>query len=87
MTTKIEKKGAIHDCTALTCPCSPSGCSCCPLSDTICSAGYTYLMNPTSNVTTEDFSPCSISDICGSFPNIGYCLQSRFLSRCEDGEE
>ncbi|KAI9246490.1 Metallo-peptidase family M12-domain-containing protein [Phascolomyces articulosus] len=68
--------GAIHDCTAQTCPCSPSGCSCCPLSDTKCSAGDTYLMNPTSNVTSEDFSPCSISDICGSFPNIGYCLQS-----------
>ncbi|KAI7858760.1 Metallo-peptidase family M12-domain-containing protein, partial [Circinella umbellata] len=68
--------GAIHDCTAQTCPCSPTGCSCCPLSDSKCSAGDTYLMNPTSNVTSEDFSPCSISDICGSFPNIGYCLQS-----------
>ncbi|KAI9488177.1 Metallo-peptidase family M12-domain-containing protein [Zychaea mexicana] len=68
--------GAIHDCTAQTCPCSLSGCSCCPLSDSKCSAGDTYLMNPTSNVTSEDFSPCSISDICGSFPNIGYCLQS-----------
>ena len=35
-------------------------------------------MNPTSNVTSEDFSPCSISDICGSFPNIGYCLQCKY---------
>ncbi|ORY90345.1 Metallo-peptidase family M12-domain-containing protein [Syncephalastrum racemosum] len=68
--------GAIHDCTPQSCPCKHSGCSCCPLSDTTCSAGDTYLMNPTSNVTTEDFSPCSINDICGSFPNIGYCLQS-----------
>ncbi|KAJ8659821.1 hypothetical protein O0I10_004414 [Lichtheimia ornata] len=68
--------GAIHDCTAQTCPCTSSGCSCCPLSDDTCSAGDTYLMNPTSNVTSEDFSPCSISDICGSFPNIGYCLKS-----------
>lgn len=67
--------GAIHDCTSHMCPCKGE-CGCCPLSDTICSAGDTYLMNPTSNVTTNDFSPCSISDICNTFPNIGYCLKS-----------
>ncbi|KAI9470806.1 MAG: Metallo-peptidase family M12-domain-containing protein [Benjaminiella poitrasii] len=67
--------GAIHDCTAQMCPCQGE-CGCCPLSDTVCSAGETYIMNPTSNVTTDDFSPCSISDICNTFPNIGYCLKS-----------
>ncbi|KAI8330144.1 Metallo-peptidase family M12-domain-containing protein [Choanephora cucurbitarum] len=67
--------GAIHDCTASMCPCKEE-CNCCPLSDTVCSAGETYLMNPTSNVTTNDFSPCSISDICSTFPSIGYCLKS-----------
>ncbi|KAI8064518.1 Metallo-peptidase family M12-domain-containing protein [Gongronella butleri] len=67
--------GAIHDCTPQTCSCA-GGCGCCPLSSSVCSAGDTYLMNPTSNVTTNDFSPCSISDICTSFPNIGYCLKS-----------
>ncbi|KAI8090415.1 Metallo-peptidase family M12-domain-containing protein [Thamnidium elegans] len=67
--------GAIHDCTSHMCPCKGE-CGCCPLSDTVCSAGDTYLMNPTSNVTTNDFSPCSVSDICNTFPNIGYCLKS-----------
>ncbi|CAO3618910.1 unnamed protein product [Cunninghamella echinulata] len=67
--------GAIHDCSAQLCSCR-NGCACCPLSPTNCSAGQTYLMNPTSNVSTNDFSPCSIMDICNSFPNIGYCLKS-----------
>ncbi|KAI8393566.1 Metallo-peptidase family M12-domain-containing protein [Radiomyces spectabilis] len=67
--------GAIHDCMAQSCPCI-GNCGCCPLSETRCSAGETYLMNPTSNVSTNDFSPCSMADICSSFPNIGYCLQS-----------
>ncbi|KAI8636685.1 Metallo-peptidase family M12-domain-containing protein [Parasitella parasitica] len=67
--------GAIHDCTSKMCPCKGE-CGCCPLSDTVCSAGDTYLMNPTSNVSTNDFSPCSVSDICNTFPNIGYCLKS-----------
>ncbi|KAI8086601.1 Metallo-peptidase family M12-domain-containing protein, partial [Halteromyces radiatus] len=67
--------GAIHDCAAQSCSCQ-NGCACCPLSPTKCSAGETYLMNPTSNVSTNDFSPCSITDICSSFPNIGYCLKS-----------
>ncbi|EPB87514.1 hypothetical protein HMPREF1544_05708 [Mucor circinelloides 1006PhL] len=66
--------GAIHDCTSRMCPCKGE-CGCCPLSDTVCSAGDTYLMNPTSNVSTNDFSPCSVSDICNTFPNIGYCLK------------
>ncbi|KAI7902272.1 Metallo-peptidase family M12-domain-containing protein [Cokeromyces recurvatus] len=67
--------GAIHDCTAKMCPCHGE-CGCCPLSNTVCSAGEAYIMNPTSNVTTNDFSPCSISDICNTLPNIGYCLKS-----------
>ncbi|CAG8565711.1 12531_t:CDS:10 [Cetraspora pellucida] len=69
--------GAYHDCTASTCPCSNvnDACGCCPLSQTTCDAGGQYIMNPTSNVITNDFSPCSINDICTTFPNIGTCLQ------------
>ncbi|CAG8750882.1 23787_t:CDS:2, partial [Racocetra persica] len=69
--------GAYHDCTSSTCPCSNvnDACSCCPLSQTTCDAGGQYIMNPTSNVITNDFSPCSINDICSTFPNIGTCLQ------------
>ncbi|KAI9279447.1 Metallo-peptidase family M12-domain-containing protein [Umbelopsis sp. AD052] len=67
--------GAIHDCTSSTCPCSGSSCACCPLSSTQCDAGGTYIMNPTSNVSTNDFSPCSITTICTNFPDLGSCLQ------------
>ncbi|CAG8608434.1 3568_t:CDS:10, partial [Scutellospora calospora] len=69
--------GAYHDCTSSTCPCSSvsDGCNCCPLSSTTCDASGQYIMNPTSNVVTNDFSPCSITDVCNTLPNIGSCLQ------------
>ncbi|RUS13245.1 Metallo-peptidase family M12B Reprolysin-like-domain-containing protein [Endogone sp. FLAS-F59071] len=67
--------GAIHDCTAQLCPCI-GDCGCCPLSAQQCDAGGTYIMNPTSNVSTNDFSPCSITDICHAFPTSGFCLQA-----------
>ncbi|POG62407.1 hypothetical protein GLOIN_2v1485446 [Rhizophagus irregularis DAOM 181602=DAOM 197198] len=65
--------GAIHDCLNENCPCN--NCGCCPLSSTVCSANNQYLMNPTSNVVTDQFSPCSITDICQALPNIGGCLE------------
>ncbi|KAI9278850.1 Metallo-peptidase family M12-domain-containing protein [Phascolomyces articulosus] len=68
--------GAIHDCTSDSCPCSGSSCQCCPLSDTQCDAGGTYIMNPTNNVSTESFSPCSINTICGLFSSMGTCLEA-----------
>ncbi|KAI7862047.1 Metallo-peptidase family M12-domain-containing protein [Spinellus fusiger] len=67
--------GAIHDCTTDTCPCSGSSCSCCPLSDTQCSADGEYIMNPTSNVSSNAFSSCSISTICNSYPRLSSCLE------------
>ncbi|KAF7728028.1 hypothetical protein EC973_006793 [Apophysomyces ossiformis] len=90
--------GAIHDCTAQNCPCSGAGCQCCPLSSTQCDAGGTYIMNPSSNVSTNDFSPCSIDTICKAFPTIGTCLEEpgsrtiKSLQMCgngikEDGED
>ena len=69
--------GAIHDCTSDSCPCSGSSCQCCPLSDTQCDAGGTYIMNPTNNVSTESFSPCSINTICGLFSSMGSCLEGK----------
>ncbi|KAG2175963.1 hypothetical protein INT44_000441, partial [Umbelopsis vinacea] len=66
--------GAIHDCTTATCPCQ-GDCGCCPMSSTTCDANSLYLMNPTSNVTTKQFSPCSQSYICNSMLSIGYCLR------------
>ncbi|CAG8613941.1 6033_t:CDS:10, partial [Funneliformis caledonium] len=65
--------GAVHDCVAGNCPCN--GCECCPLSQTVCNADNKFLMNPTSNVATNDFSPCTINDICSTLPNMDSCLQ------------
>ncbi|CAG8500803.1 10653_t:CDS:10 [Ambispora leptoticha] len=65
--------GAIHDCIAETCPCGV-GCQCCPLSSTVCDANGQYIMNPTDNSATDAFSPCSINDICSSYPMLGTCL-------------
>ncbi|CAG8457929.1 1368_t:CDS:10 [Acaulospora colombiana] len=47
--------GAIHDCTASTCPCTPSSCICCPLNSKTCDANGQYIMNPTSDVATNNF--------------------------------
>ncbi|KAI9281049.1 Metallo-peptidase family M12B Reprolysin-like-domain-containing protein, partial [Sporodiniella umbellata] len=67
--------GAIHDCNAQTCPCSGASCQCCPFSSTQCDAGGRYFMNPTSNASSSEFSPCSISTICKDVPNFSSCLQ------------
>ncbi|KAI7853791.1 Metallo-peptidase family M12-domain-containing protein [Circinella umbellata] len=90
--------GAIHDCTADTCPCSGASCQCCPYSSTECDAQGRYIMNPSSNVSTEDFSPCTIGKICEGFPQLGSCLEDpgsrtiATLQMCgngikEDGED
>ncbi|KAI9485216.1 MAG: Metallo-peptidase family M12B Reprolysin-like-domain-containing protein [Benjaminiella poitrasii] len=66
--------GAIHDCTSQSCPCSGSGCNCCPYSSTQCDAQGKYFMNPTSNASSDAFSPCSITTICNSMPEFMSCL-------------
>lgn len=64
--------GAVHDCTASTCP--PSGDECCPLSTTTCDAGARYIMNPSEQTATKVFSPCSIRTICNTVLG-ATCLQ------------
>ncbi|KAF9969540.1 hypothetical protein BGZ73_008092 [Actinomortierella ambigua] len=62
--------GAVHDCT--------SSCSkdCCRLSTTVCDAGGKYIMNPSENQPTRQFSPCSIKAICSTIQSPqGQCLQ------------
>ncbi|KAJ1878550.1 hypothetical protein LPJ57_003346, partial [Coemansia sp. RSA 486] len=68
--------GASHDCTSDDCPCSGSSCSqCCPCSGN-CDCEARYIMNPTSPVSSDDFSPCSIKDMCGVIKSTGLsCLQ------------
>ncbi|KAI8079512.1 Metallo-peptidase family M12-domain-containing protein [Gilbertella persicaria] len=67
--------GAIHDCTSQNCPCSGTSCQCCPYSSTQCDAGGRYFMNPTSNASSDAFSPCSITTICTAMPNYLSCLE------------
>ncbi|KAJ2201328.1 hypothetical protein GGH14_002051 [Coemansia sp. RSA 370] len=68
--------GAMHDCTSQECPCNGSSCNqCCPCSDN-CDCGARYIMNPTSPVSTDDFSPCSIRSMCATVAGTGLkCLQ------------
>ncbi|KAI8622024.1 Metallo-peptidase family M12B Reprolysin-like-domain-containing protein [Chytriomyces sp. MP71] len=66
--------GAHHDCTASTCPADSSVC--CPCSPTCDCAGQ-FLMHPTDNAITSQFSPCSVKDICATLqdPNRYGCLK------------
>ncbi|KAI9594865.1 Metallo-peptidase family M12B Reprolysin-like-domain-containing protein [Syncephalis fuscata] len=65
--------GASHDCTKDTCPCVGADCGCCPCG-TDCDCNGQYIMNPTSDVKSSDFSPCSIKDICAYYPSAQSCL-------------
>ncbi|KAJ3066635.1 hypothetical protein HDU98_010067 [Podochytrium sp. JEL0797] len=66
--------GAIHDCTAATCP--GAGTVCCACSPT-CDCGGQYLMHPTDNAISSNFSACSVKDICNTLqdPSRYSCLQ------------
>ncbi|CAM1504219.1 Fc.00g018100.m01.CDS01 [Cosmosporella sp. VM-42] len=59
--------GAVHDCTADTCPVSSSEQSCCPLSANSCDASGKFIMNPSTSDGITSFSPCSIGNICSGF--------------------
>ncbi|EQL01207.1 ADAM protease ADM-B [Ophiocordyceps sinensis CO18] len=53
--------GAFHDCTKGTCG---SDESCCPLAKDTCDANGKFIMNPTTGKGINQFSPCSIGNIC-----------------------
>lgn len=63
--------GAVHDCVQ---SCSISGSSarqnggsgpiCCPRSSSNCNSNAAYIMSPYSASSTQQFSPCSIGNIC-----------------------
>ncbi|KAN0061692.1 hypothetical protein ACQY0O_005684 [Thecaphora frezii] len=61
--------GAIHDCTT-GCSLSSSfasqqgGAACCPLTTSTCDAGADHIMNPSSQPNINNFSQCSIGNIC-----------------------
>ncbi|KAJ3149345.1 hypothetical protein HDU86_006980 [Geranomyces michiganensis] len=72
--------GAIHDCSGLSgqCPCTdPEVCQCCPCNDATssCDCKGRFIMHPTDSSTLNQFSPCSITSICGAYPKFGTCLK------------
>ncbi|KAJ3021448.1 UNVERIFIED_CONTAM: hypothetical protein HDU68_009623 [Siphonaria sp. JEL0065] len=59
--------GAIHDCTSGSCPQKAGSSVCCPCSS--CDCGGQYLMHPTDNAVTSQFSECSAKYICQTLQN------------------
>ncbi|KAJ2740796.1 hypothetical protein GGI20_005613 [Coemansia sp. BCRC 34301] len=66
--------GATHDCTAQDCPCPASGCKACCACDGNCNCDARFIMNPTSPVSSNDFSPCSVRSMCAGVAS-AQCLQ------------
>ncbi|KAL3455055.1 Metallo-peptidase family M12-domain-containing protein, partial [Aspergillus heterothallicus] len=59
--------GAYHDCDSSTCPMTAGSQTCCPLSDSTCSADAQYIMNPVSSSPQRAFSPCTVGNVCSGF--------------------
>ncbi|KAL2817896.1 Metallo-peptidase family M12-domain-containing protein [Aspergillus cavernicola] len=55
--------GAYHDCDASTCS---FGRQCCPLSASSCNANGQYLMNPVSTSPQQEFSQCTVGNVCAA---------------------
>lgn len=60
--------GAVHDCTSGACAQESiiQSQQCCPLSATSCDAQGRFLMNPSTRQNTQNFSPCSIGNVCSA---------------------
>lgn len=59
--------GAVHDCTSDTCSQNlQSSSQCCVLSKTVCNAGGQYIMNPASGANQDQFSQCTIGNVCSA---------------------
>ncbi|KAI9697351.1 MAG: hypothetical protein M1820_007857 [Bogoriella megaspora] len=60
--------GAVHDCTTQTCSDgnTVNAQQCCPLSSSTCDAGEQYIMNPSTSQGINNFSPCSVGNICSA---------------------
>jgi hypothetical protein len=61
--------GAVHDCDTQACSSATTTASqqCCPLSSTTCNAGGQFIMNPSSTTGIDEFSLCTIGNICSAF--------------------
>ncbi|OOQ90067.1 Disintegrin and metalloproteinase domain-containing protein B [Penicillium brasilianum] len=59
--------GAVHDCDSDTCAQDLQDSSqCCPLSASTCNANAKYIMNPYSESSMTNFSPCTVGNICSA---------------------
>lgn len=60
--------GAVHDCDSTTCqePNYVASQQCCPYSANSCDAGGRYIMNPYTEPGVNQFSACTIGNICSA---------------------
>ena len=58
--------GAVHDCDSQTCSdgTTVAAQQCCPLSGATCDANGAYIMNPSTGANLNQFSPCTVGNIC-----------------------
>lgn len=72
--------GAVHDCTSDTCAQGlDRSQDCCPLAANTCAANGDFLMNPASGGTQNEFSACTVGNICAALGRNsveGACLTS-----------
>ncbi|KAM0714468.1 hypothetical protein Q7P37_010255 [Cladosporium fusiforme] len=64
--------GAVHDCDSSACSSQSDSRytqQCCPLSSSTCDASGRFIMNPSSRPGIEDFSQCTIGNICSAIGN------------------
>ncbi|KAL8946611.1 MAG: hypothetical protein Q9222_007014 [Ikaeria aurantiellina] len=60
--------GAVHDCDSSACANqnSVNAQQCCPLSSTTCDAGERYIMNPSTGQGIQQFSQCTLGNVCSA---------------------
>jgi len=63
--------GAVHDCNSQACASTDPRvlAQCCPLDANTCDANQRYIMNPSSQRGVDEFSPCTIGNICSAIKN------------------
>jgi hypothetical protein len=63
--------GAVHDCNSQTCASTDPRvlAQCCHLDANTCDAQQRYIMNPSSQRGVDEFSPCTIGNICSAIKN------------------
>jgi hypothetical protein len=63
--------GAVHDCDTSACASTDPRAQqqCCPLSSGTCNANAQYIMNPSSQQGVDEFSPCTVGNVCSAIGN------------------